>query len=192
MTCALTRTVASATVVAMLLPLVAVGPVAAGSITRDASAEVYAQQLLDCTRTGGFVRKDGTCAGRGSGRYSARRKPLRLHRDISVKVAWPWARALVQEGACVHELPGKPRLSRRMRTNGFRYWAYGENIGCSWGSGDAKAIVLATHRAMQAEKKDDGGHWQNIKDPTYKSVGIAVAKGNGRIMVVWDFYGKRF
>jgi hypothetical protein len=192
MTRAASRTVALATVTAMLLALVAIGPVAAGSITRDPAAEAYALRLLNCTRTGGFVRANGTCADRGSGTYSAYRKPLRLHRNISTKVALPWARTMVQHGICAHELPGKPKLSRRMTSKGFRFWTYGENVGCSWGSTDAKAVVLATHRAMQAEKKDNGGHWQNIKNPRYKSVGIAVAKGSGRIMVVWDFYGKRF
>ncbi len=192
MTHALARTVASATVAALLLGLVAVGPTAAASITRDQGAEVYALQLLNCTRTGGYVRANGTCAGRGSGKYSAQRKPLRLHKNISLKVAWPWARALVEHGTCAHELPGKPQLAQRMRSKSFRYWTYGENIGCSWGSTDARAVVLATHRAMQAEKHDSGGHWQNIKNPRYKSVGISVAKGKGRIMVVWDFYGKRY
>lgn len=189
---ALPRAAASATVMAMLLALVAIGPASAGSVTRDPAAEAYALQLLNCTRTGGFVRANGTCAGRGSGTYSAQRKPLRMHRSIGLKVAWPWARALVQHGTCAHALPGKPQLAQRMRSQGFRYWAYGENIGCAWGSVDTRAVVLATHRAMQAEKKDAGGHWQNIKNPRYKSVGISVARGNGRVMVVWDFYGKRF
>ena len=192
MTRAVSRAIALAAVTAMLLALVAIGPVAAGSITRDPAAEAYALQLLNCTRTGGFVRANGTCAGRGSGMYSALRKPLRLHRRISTKVALPWARTMVQHGTCAHELPRKPKLSQRMRSKGFSYWTYGENLGCSWGSTDAKAVVLATHRAMQAEKKENGGHWRNIKSPRYKSVGIGVAKGNGRIMVVWDFYGKRF
>ena len=79
-----------------------------------------------------------------------------------------------------------------MRNKGFKDWSYGENIGCAWGTGDAAAVVLATHRAMQAEKTSKGGHWKNIKNPGFKSVGIGVAKGSGRVMVVWDFYGKRY
>ena len=96
MTAALARTIASATVTAMLLALVVVGPVSAGTPTRVPAAEKYAYSLLNCTRTGGFVKADGSCAGRGSGKYSAYRKPLRLHKNISLKVAWPWARAMVQ------------------------------------------------------------------------------------------------
>ena len=63
-----------------------------------------------------------TRAGHGSGKYSAYRKPLRLHKNISAKVALPWARTMVQHGTCAHELPGKPKLSRRMRSTGFRFW----------------------------------------------------------------------
>jgi len=189
---AVPRTVAFATIMAMLLALVAVGPTSAGSIKRDPGAEAYALRLLNCTRTGGFVRANGTCAGRGSGKYSVKRRPLRMHRNISAKVAFPWARTMVVHDACAHAIPGKPTLTARLRSRGFRAGAYGENVGCGWGSGDTRAIVLATHRAMQAEKKANGGHWRNIKNPTYKSVGIGVAKGNGRVMVVWDFYSKRY
>ncbi len=175
----------------MLLALVAVGPTSAGSVKRDPGAEAYALQLLNCTRTGGFVRANGTCAGRGSGKYSVKRRPLRMHRNIRATVAWPWARTMVVHDACAHAITGKPNLTRRLRSRGFRAGTYGENVGCGWGSGDTRAIVLATHRAMQAEKKANGGHWQNIKNPAYKSVGIGVAKGNGRVMVVWDFYSRR-
>ena len=189
---ALTRHIAYATIVAMLLALVAVGPVAAGDVTRVPAAEKYAHSLLNCTRTGGFVKADGTCVGRGSGKYSAQRKPIRLHKNVSLKVAWPWARALVTANVCGHVLPGRPALAQRMRSKGFRYWSYGENVGCAWGTGDANAVVLGAHRAMQAEKSSRGGHWKNIKNAGHKSVGIGVAKANGRIMVVWDFYGKRF
>ena len=93
---------------------------------------------------------------------------------------------------CDHAIAGKPELAQRMRSKGFRYWSYGENVGCMWQTGDAMATVLAVHRMMQAEKADRGGHWRNIKNPGFKSVGIGVATGNGRVMVVWDFYGKRY
>lgn len=188
---ALNRAIAFAAVTAMLLALVAVGPAAAGGVTRVPAAEKYAHRLLNCTRTGGFVNKKGACVGRGSGKYSAKRKPLRLHGGISLKVAWPWARTMVQMNACQHAIAGKPEPAQRMRSKGYNH-GYGENIGCGWGNGNAKAVVLATHRMMQAEKKAKGGHWRNIKNPGFKSVGIGVAKGSGRVMVVWDFYGKRY
>lgn len=192
MTRALVNAVAYATVVAMLLALVAVSPAAAGSVTRVPDAEKYAHSLLNCTRTGGFVTRAGTCVGRGSGKYSAKRLPVRLHKNISQKVAWPWARTMNVYDKCDHVIAGKPQLAQRMRSKGFRYWYYGENVGCMSGTGDAKAVVLLVHRLMQAEKQARGGHWQNIKNSRFKSVGIGVAMGNGRVMVVWDFYGKRY
>jgi hypothetical protein len=188
---ALSRSVACA-VVALSLALGVIAPASAGGVTRVTDAERYAQRLLNCTRTGGFVAADGRCLAWGSGTYSAYRRPLRLHPGISTKVAWPWARAMVVYGICDHVIPGKPTLSQRLRRKGFRNSYYGENVGCAWGSGDARAVVLATHRMMQAEQQTRGGHWRNIKDARFKSVGIGVAKGNGRVMVVWDFYGKRF
>ena len=174
--------------------LVAIGPVTAEvHHPPDPAAEKPTPcSLLNCTRTGGFVTKAGTCIGRGSGKYSAKRPALRLHKNISQKVAWPWARAMAVNDVCGHVIPGKPSLAQRMRRQGFRYWYYGENVGCGWSTGDAKAVVLATHRMMQAEKKYRGGHWKNIKNRGYKSVGIGVARGNGRVMVVWDFYGKKY
>lgn len=192
MTRAITRSIAYATVVAMLLTLVAVGPASAGTVKRVPEAEQYAHSLLNCTRTGGFVTKAGKCIGRGTGKYSAKRLPVRLHKNISLKVAWPWARTMNVYNKCDHAIAGKPQLSQRMRSKGFRYWTYGENVGCMFGSADPKAVVLLVHRMMQAEKKHRGGHWKNIKNPAYKSVGIGVAEGNGRVMVVWDFYGKKW
>jgi hypothetical protein len=192
MTRALSPAIVLATVAAMLLALATVEPAAAGSVTRVPAAEKYAHSLLNCTRTGGFVNKAGVCLGRGSGKYSAKRPPLRLHKNISQKVAWPWARTMNIYDACGHAIAGKPQLAQRMRSKGFRYWYYGENVGCMSWSGDPKAVVLAVHRMMQAEKKYKGGHWKNIKQRGFKSVGIGVAKGNGRVMVVWDFYGKRY
>jgi len=192
MTHSLTRTVTYATVVAMLLALLAVGPVSAGTYKRDVAAERYAHKLLNCTRTGGWVNEQGQCLAYGSGKFSAKRPALRLHRNISLKVAWPWARTMAVKNVCAHAIPGKPQLARRMRSKGFKYRTYGENLGCMWGSNDAKAAVLMVHRMMQAEKGSAGGHWKNMKNRAYKSVGIGVARGNGRVTVVWDFYGKRY
>ncbi|MEX1294691.1 MAG: CAP domain-containing protein [Candidatus Limnocylindrales bacterium] len=192
MTRALAHAVAYASVVALLLALLSVDPATAGSVTRAPAVEKYAHSLLNCTRTGGFVTKSGTCLGRGSGKYSAKRPPLRLHKNISLKVAWPWARTMSVYDVCDHAIAGKPKLAQRMRSKGFRYWYYGENVGCGWDTGDARAVVLAVHRLMQAEKKVKGGHWRNIKDRGFKSVGVGVARGDGHVMVVWDFYGKRY
>jgi hypothetical protein len=188
------RIASLALTLAVTLALSAIGPAAATEPTmaRVWSAEKYALNLLNCTRSGGWVDTDGTCLDRGSGKHSAFRQPLPRHRGISKKVAWPWARALVNHDVCGHAIAGKPQLGRRLANRGFRYGYYGENVGCGWGHGDAKAVVLATHLAMQAEKSVNGGHWQNMKNAGYKSVGVGVATRDGVTMVVFDFYGRRW
>ena len=180
------------TVMTLLLTLMVVAPADAGTaVSRGKTAERYALSLLNCTRTGGWVNANGSCIGRGSGEYSAYRKPLRLHRGVSKRVAWPWAHTLASKRVCAHSLPGAPDLGRRLSRAGFRYGYFGENLGCGGGIG-VKGLVLATHRMMQAEQRTDGGHWRNIKNRGYKSVGIGVAVRDGTVMVVYDFYGKRY
>lgn len=183
----------SALALAVLLAISVVGPAAADApVSRVWSAEKYALSLLNCSRTGGWVRSDGRCVDRGSGKHSAYRKPLPRHRGISKKVAWPWARSMVTHDVCGHAIAGEPELGARLSTKGFGYGYYGENVGCGWGYGTAKDVVLMAHRAFQAEKPYRGGHWKNLKNRNYKSVGVGVAVRDGVTMVVYDFYGKRW
>ena len=65
-------------------------PASVGASSAD--LEQFALSLLNCTRTGGWVRVDGSCKGRGSGRYSAYRKPLGMHYGIRSNVARPYGR----------------------------------------------------------------------------------------------------
>jgi hypothetical protein len=158
---------------------------------RAKGAERYALSLLNCTRTGGWVTAKGACRAWGTGKFSAKRPTLKRSKGISTKVAWRWARTLTSAETCGHVLPGEPLLGQRLATAGYRDYFYGENVGCSWGGRTPKQAVLASHRAMQAEKSYKGGHWLNMKEKGFKSVGIGVASGNGRTTVVYDFYAKR-
>jgi hypothetical protein len=188
--------VAAATALLLVLSLfgTATADTSAGDapVVRVRSAERYAYQLLSCTRSGGWVKADGTCIDEGSGKHSVLRKPLRYHKRLSRTVAWPWARLMVKHNVCDHVIAGKPVLSRRFRSRGFRYPTFGENVGCGWGYGSPEEVVLMTHRAYQAEKASRGGHWLNLKNRNFRSVGIGVATRDGRTMVVYDFYGKRY
>lgn len=180
----------AALLTALLLVSMA-GTATAAEPTRVTGAEKYAHSLLNCTRTGGWVTAKGVCKGRGSGKYSAKRAPLKLSKGISRKVAWPWASALTSAEACGHVLVGMPVLSERLASKGYGNAGYGENAGCGWGGATPKQVVLSTHRLMQAEKSYGGGHWRNMKSRGYRSVGIGVATSNGRTSVVYDFYAKR-
>lgn len=199
------RVSAAAMSLSMLLALTSVG--AAGADTelpaeppadvpqRHGEAESLGLSLLNCTRTGGWVRADGTCKGGDLGVYSARLfsprlDPLRLRPRISRQVAFAWASELAVAGVCDHVLPGKPELRTRFSAAGFSGPTFGENVGCSWGSMPPADMVIRTHRSMQAEKRDRGWHWRNMKDHAFRSVGIGVASIDGRTIIVYDFYGR--
>jgi len=157
---------------------------------RHVEAELLGLALLNCTRTGGWVRADGSCDSYDSGIYSKRLPALTLHKGISRKVAFRWAKMMVNAKVCGHVIPGKPGLSTRFSAAGFKSRLYGENVGCGWGRSKAAAMVIATHRSMQGEKGSGGWHWRNMKNARFVSVGIGVATMGGMTTIVYDFYGR--
>jgi hypothetical protein len=181
--------VASVLALSLLASLVAFGTSAAapsGVAAADPpwyGAETYYLSLLNCTRTGGWVLKDGTCKGYGSGTYSKYVPPLKRGALLS-DVSRRWARKLAIAGACYHG-----NVSARLRNAGFTTYTWGENIGC-WDAATARKSVLYTHLAFQREKATGGGHWKNIKNARYKKVGIGVWRANGHTRLVTDFIGR--
>lgn len=193
------RIAALAAATALALSAGTVGPLsspasavetAGAEIARAQGLEKFALRLLNCNRTGGKIRRDGTCKGRGSGRFSPYRRPLQRHKPIGTSVAWPWARAMADRDECSHWLAGLPDLPARLKQAGYPNHTWGENIACYWGS-SARDMVIWASRAFQAEKKVDGGHWRNLKSRDFKSVGIGVAKVGSTSTIVFDFYGRR-
>jgi hypothetical protein len=150
------------------------------------SAEVWYLSLVNCTRTGGWVQRDGTCRGYGSGRYSAYVRPLSRSVGISDHVSRPYARLLAVGNLCNHWYNGDPGY--RLRLAGFVGSAWGENIGCRYGYTSVRAAILASHLNFQAEKATGGGHWRNIKNSRFTSIGIGVWKYGTRVRLVTDFY----
>jgi hypothetical protein len=182
-----TSRLASVLAVSLLASLVAFGTSAAAPSGVAAAAppwydvETYYLRLLNCTRTGGWVLKDGSCKGYGSGTYSKYVAPLKRSDALS-GAARGWAKKLAVSGACHHG-----NVTSRLRNAGFTSYAWGENIGC-WDTGAYKS-VLNTHLAFQKEKATGGGHWKNIKNGRYKKVGIGVWKANGHTRLTTDFIG---
>lgn len=163
-----------------------------GSVPAAASAPIedlehFALTLVNCTRTGGWVRADGSCKARGSGRYSTYRKPLTLHSGISSKVSRVYAAKLATADACRHDLAGSS-IQQRFRTGGYTGTPYGESLGCS-GGWTTRQMVIRTHRMMQSERSSNGWHWKNMKNPDFKRVGIGIARHGQESRVVYDFYG---
>jgi hypothetical protein len=143
--------------------------------------------LLNCTRTGGWVLSDGTCKGYGSGHYSRYVAPIAYSYGLSDKVTRPYAKLLVSKALCSHTANGDPGY--RLRRVGYMHYTWGENIGCRDGYSSAKAAVLASHLAFQAEKSSNGGHWRNIKNGSYHWVGIGIWRSSTRTRLVVDLYG---
>jgi uncharacterized protein YkwD len=141
------------------------------------TVEQYYLGLANCTRTGGY----------GSGRYSAYVRPLRYSSSISDRDSRPYAKLLAVRALCTHYANGDPGY--RLRRIGLYHSTWGENIGCRDGYSTAKAAVLASHLAMQAERSTNGGHWRNLKNRNYIWVGIGVWRYYSRTRLVTDFYG---
>jgi hypothetical protein len=154
---------------------------------RHEGVEKYALRLVNCTRTGGWVRVDGSCQGYGSGKHSKYREPLKFHQGVADEVAFPWARRIARAGYCGHSLAGSD-VDERFREAGYTNENRGENVGCSYAWRPRK-MVLRTHRMMQGERSWGGSHWRQMKDPVFASVGIGVVTAAGNTRIVIDFYG---
>jgi hypothetical protein len=149
------------------------------------SEEKFVWTLTNCTRTGGWVLNDGSCKGYGSGRYSAYVKPVKYAPGFSDMVPRPYARQLALRNICTHFYGGSP--IDRIRRAGYTWITnWGENIGCRTSS-NVKAAVLASHLFFQSEKSSNGGHWRNIKNPRFTTMGVGVWQSSGRVRLVEDF-----
>jgi uncharacterized protein YkwD len=140
--------------------------------------------LVNCTRTGGWVQSDGTCKGRYSGRYSKYVPPLNYAYRMSLTVARPYAKKLADANVCSHFYGTTPL--QRLRAAGYTVTNWAENIGCRT-SRYAWPAVVASHLFFQSEKSTNGGHWRNIKNPAFGAIGIGVWKTSGRVRLVTDF-----
>jgi hypothetical protein len=191
------RAVRTHVVIASLLTLLLVAmtaaPAMAGEPTRKHAAEDVAFRLVNCLRTGGKVTTTGKCKGWGSGKYSAKRPPLKRSNKISNQVAWPWAKRTVKlnsSRSCWvgHSLAGST-VDKRFAAAGLKHQVNGENVGCA-SYGSTKMVIFIV-RWWQREKAYRGSHWRQIKDRDFKSMGPAVAKrGSGKSQLVVNFYGQ--
>jgi len=188
-------------IIALTLSLVAGSAAQAASPSRDVvpagaledravaatlpQVERYILTVTNCIRTGGTVRADGTCSGRGSGANGGYRAPLILSRIASDRVARPYSKLLVSLGECNHWFDGSPDY--RLRRGGISFSNYGENIGCRDNDNPFHS-VRDSYLNFQSEKSYNGWHWRNIKNPSLTHVGIGIWKVGNRIRFTTDFY----
>jgi hypothetical protein len=159
------------------------------SATTENDLQKFALSLVNCTRTGGWVRSNGTCDRHPSRKHrSTRRKPLRLSEMISERVAETLAVRCVRRGSCGHNVGAHYKV--RFRRAGVRTYT-GEALGYGWW-GSAKKTIISSFRRMQEEKITGAWnrwHWRYIKEPDFKRVGIGIAKRRDYTVIVYDFAG---
>jgi hypothetical protein len=144
------------------------------------AVERYYLQLMNCTRTGGWVTGGGNCNSPGGRNVD----PLALSEGISDNVSRPYARHLATHNQCDHFIGGTP--GDRLRRAGYDSYRWAENLGCR--SGNPFNAVLGSHLYFQSEKPYNGGHYRNLMNPDYDRCGIGVWVDNGRVRLVIDFY----
>ena len=144
------------------------------------AVEAYYLRLMNCTRTGGWVKGGGSCSSPGG--RNVRRSWL--SESISARVSRPYAKRLATNNQCDHFIGGSP--GDRLRHAGFSSYRWGENLGCR--SGNPYSAVLGSHLFFQGEKPYNGGHYRNLMNAAYDRVGIGVWVSHGRVRLVIDFY----
>jgi hypothetical protein len=171
-----------------LAVLVTVGPVSTSAAWAPwSSVETYYLNLLNCTRTGGWVDRYGHCLRYGSGYYSKYVAPLRLSGNLTDLVTRPYSKLLAVRAECTHYLNGTNPGSR-LSAAGYDVSTWGENIGCRDGYTSAYRAVLTSHLVFQAERSTNGGHWQNIKNSRFRYVAVGVWVYSGRTRLTTDFF----
>lgn len=147
--------------------------------------EAFYLKMFNCTRTGGWVRSDGSCAAYGSGRYSAYVKPIVRSGAISDKVSRPYAKLLAVRNLCGHNYDGS--LTTRLARAGYVGTAWGENLACRSGM-SVRGTIIWAHRVFQSEKSWNGPHWKNIKNSRFWYIGIGIWRYGDRVRLITDFY----
>ncbi len=163
-----------------------VAPIPTGGKTTAAapwySYEVYFLNLMNCTRTGGWVTNDGEC-GSDTNHTLPAQSPLVLDEGISDKVARPYARLLAERGILDHFADHDPS---------WRLCNWGGLCGGSWGENLAspQENMVAVEVFYQNEYWCRCEHYYNIMDPSYHRVGIGVWRSSttGAWRLVIDFY----
>jgi uncharacterized protein YkwD len=173
------------TVVGSVLMFAVLSSAPTAAVTSIASTypkqERYALSLVNCLRTGGWVKSDGTCqAG-----HRIDRKPLKFSERLASEISRPQTRRLARAGSITngHYLGGS--ILTRFNRAGITCCQRGENLGHNM-IGIRKSIIWID-RQMQGEGPG-GPHYDNFTDRRYKYVGIGVWKDGHDVWVAYDFW----
>jgi uncharacterized protein YkwD len=96
--------------------------------------------------------------------------------DQLAESALTHGRRLVEQGHLSHQLPGELDLSERIHTTGLRFDAAGENLA-----------IAGSVEQIHSELMNSPPHRENILDPDYNSVGIAIISRGRDLYAVENF-----
>ena len=158
------------------------------AVTRPTSgtwlaAEKYLLSLINCTRGGGLVLADGSCASPGGSGIPL----LAYDAGISDRVTRPYAKKLASNGVCSHFYGGDP--GDRMRAAGYTGYRWAENLSCRYFA-DPRDAAVSLVRFFQSEKSwsPPGGHYVNMMNPAYDRAGVGLWVSGGNLNFVINFY----
>jgi uncharacterized protein YkwD len=147
------------------------------------ASEVYYLNLMNCTRTGGWVTNEGACSSNTEHTLPAQ-PALVLDAELSAKVARPYAKYLADNGVLGHFLLDTTPQSR-LCSAGFCGSTWAENLASPGSSGQAGMITVELY--YQVESFCGCEHYYNLMSPHYARVGIGVWETSGLVRVVIDF-----
>ncbi len=108
-------------------------------------------------------------------RTQAGESPLAWDETLSL-AAQAHGREMLQHGMLSHQFPGEPALQDRLGLTGLHFNQAGENVAYDFSA-------LHAHQSLMASEE----HRQNVLNPSYNAVGIAVAWVACQMYVVQDF-----
>jgi len=151
-------------------------------------SEVYYLNLMNCTRTGGWVTSAGDCSSITHHTLPAQGR-LALSPTISNKVARPYAQFLADHRLLDHYAYHTPYW-RLCNWGGFCGGSWGENIASPPNSGAGGMIRIETYFQTEYPWRCPN-HYCNIMDPYFHQVGIGVwvSSVTHAVRVAIDFSG---
>ena len=159
------------------------GGIASASAPYHAS-EVYYMNLMNCTRTGGWVTSSGACSTSGHHTMPAQGR-LSLDSGISNKVSRPYAKYMADNRIFIHEGYHDPPW-RLCHWGGYCGPSWGENI--AWPSSAGQAGMIAVELFYQSESPCQCEHYMNIMLPYFHRAGVGVWVSGGSVRVSIDFF----
>lgn len=113
--------------------------------------------------------------------------PLTLDSALTA-VAYGHAADMLANGYFSHDSPDGTTYKQRLTNAGISYGWSGENACYLGYGGGVQATLDWCHAAFWSEPYPGGGnHKDNILHPNYRRVGIGIATGSNKVIVVWDF-----